>query len=330
MVTQKMEQRKTVTEVLEGLRSWQTAHGPMDRSTRLNLFQFMMEEGKEGMLVPLAGPDSVQNLPAIYMKPHALEQYLGRLQYPAKLYRTFPDKLNVLNLNYLVQHGAYDKPALIRIQDGDQARAVMSEDFSPLDTLDVLTIAEPLLKDGLVRWHFDDEMTFHISVSFPSTQTELKVGDIVEQGIHFSNSEVGVRSVTIAAFVYRLKCLNGAIGGGDGDVFRFRHVGNGDRLREAVTAAIESTKLTATRIIAEFQDALNVQISQPFVFLEQAFKQRNLTQEQLKATMDALMNEPEKGNLFGISQSVTAAAKKFEGEKRYEMQRAGVQIAGQR
>ena len=329
-----------VREVIEGLRTWQTTHSPFDRATRLNLFQFVIEEGKGGALVPLGSGGSMVGgeislgtlvqLPAITMKPHALKQYLTRLEYPPKLYERLPAKLNIFNLNWLQQHGGYEKGVQFRVQDGNEMRALMSQYYQPMDTLEVLTMAEPLLADGLVRWYFDDDLTFHMSVSFPSTATELKVGDVVEQGIHFSNSEVGVRSVTIAAYVYRLRCKNGAIGGGDGDVFRFRHVGSGDRLREMVTAAIESTKLEATRILAQFKDALTVAIDQPFEYLEKQFKERNLTQEQLKASLDALMGEPEKGNLFGISQSVSAAAQRFEGEQSYELQRAAVQISGQR
>jgi len=64
--------------------------------------------------------------------------------------------------------------------------------------------------------------------------------------------------------------------------------------------------------------------------LEKQFKERNLTQEQFKAALDALIGEPEKDNLFGISQAVSAAAQRFQGEQSYELQRAAVQISGQR
>jgi hypothetical protein len=320
----------TLTQVIEGLKTWQEQHLPFDRTSQLNLFQFVVEEGKGGALVPFGNNlEEGSHMPTIYLQSNALGQYLTRLQYPQPIYQRLPARLNCLNINWLVQNGNYARDALFRILDENQARALMTDMYQPIDNLDLLMMIEPYLGGGKVRWHFDDQLTFHISISFPEYAEEIKVGDIVERGLHISNSEVGLRSITIAGYLYRLICKNGAIGSGGGDSFRFRHVGDPDRLREKVQAAVESTKLETERITAQFKNALTVQIAQPFEFMEKIAKERALTQEEFKAIMNSYMEAPEdKGNLYGVSQAISNAANLLEGERSYELQRVAVDVSG--
>lgn len=324
------ENQPTLTEVVEKLRGWQTTHQPFDRTSQLNLFQFVIEEGKGGALVPLAnGLAEGTSLPSIYLKSHALSQYLVRVRYPQDFYNRVPARLNCLNLNWLAQNEPFKRDAMFRMQDGDQARAMLTELYAPIDTLDILMMIEPYLGGGLVRWHFDDELTFHISISFPNYADEIKKGDIVERGIHISNSEVGLRSVTIAGFLYRLACTNGAITGGDGDSFRFRHVGNADRLREKIQSAVESTKLQVERVVAQFKNALTVKIDEPFSFMERIAKDKAMSQEEYKAALNSFMvAETDKDNLYGVVQAISNAANSVSGERSYELQRIAVDVSG--
>ena len=321
----------TLTQVVDRLKDWQVQHAPFDRTSQINLFQFVIEEGKGGALVPLGNHlEEGSHMPTIYLRPNALSQYLTRLQYPHGFYQRIPSRLNCLNVNWLVQNGGFQREALFRIQDENQARALMTDVYQPVDNLDLLQMIEPYLGDGKVRWHYDDELTFHMSVSFPNYAEELKKGDIVERGIHISNSEVGLRSITIAGYLYRLVCTNGLIGsGGGGDSYRFRHVGNVERLREKVQGAIESAKLEVERVVAQFKNALTVKIDEPFQYIERMAKDKELSQEELKAVLNSFMEASEdKDNLFGVSQAISNAANVFEGERSYELQRIAVDVSG--
>jgi len=320
----------SVTQVIEGLREWETKHQPFDRTSQLNLFQFVVEEGKGGALVPLGNHlEEGSHMPTIYLQPHALSQYLTRLQYPQGFYNRIPGRLNCLNVNWLVQNGGFQRDALFRIQDGNLARALMTDMYQPVDNLELLTMIEPYLGDGKVRWHFDDELTFHMSISFPSYAEEIKVGDVVERGIHISNSEVGLRAITVAGYIYRLICKNGAIGTGGGDSYRFRHVGNAERLQGKIQGAIESAKLEVERVIAQFKNALTVKIEEPFQFMEKVAKDKELSQDEFKAVLNSFMEATEdKDNLFGVSQAISNAANIFEGERSYELQRIAVDVSG--
>jgi len=325
-----MNQTRTLSEIITGLNEWEEQHQPYDRTSRLPLFQYVIEEGTGGALVPLGGT-AARAMPTMYFKPHAHDQFLTRLDYPKRLYNRLPKELNLMTINWLIQNGAYDRDATFRLVDGDQVRALMSARFEPFDNLELLTLLEPYCGDGVVRWEWNDELTLHISISFPRTAEKIKVGDVVERGIHISNSEVGVRSVTIAGYVYRLKCSNGAIGGGDGgEIYRFRHVGDADRLREVVEAAIQSTMMEAEKITAQFKAAVNKRISDPASEIERIAKENELTQEQFKAALDAFITGKETSTLFGVSQAFSRAAQTYQGEQSYALQRISAQVVAGR
>jgi len=335
-------QTRTVPQVVQKLRLWEAEHQPMDRVSRLPLFQYMVEPGKGGALVPLSNGNGsgVQvyqptgalqvSQPTLHFNAHAHDQLLTRLGFPPGFYKRLTElqaeKLNLLIVNTLIQKGVYDKECLFRIIDGDQVRALMSARYEPFDDLQLLTIAEPYLPpDSEVRWEYRDDLSMHLSITFPRTATEVKVGDIVQQGIHLSNSEVGVRSVTMASFLWRLKCLNGAIGMGDGEFYRFRHTGDSEKMSQSVAAAIQSTMLEAEKITAQFKAAVDKAIEQPFEFMEKVAKGEGMSQETFKACLDAYLLEPDP-SLFGVSQSFSRAAQSFKGEDSYELQKLSTKV----
>ena len=201
----------------------------------------------------------------------------------------------------------------------------MSAQYEPFDNLELLTILEPFCQDAAVKWYYSDEVTLHVSVTWPKTEEEVKVGDVVQRGIHISNSEVGVRSVTVAGYVYRLKCSNGMVGGGEGGgMRRFRHVGDTNKLRDQVTAAIDETFLESQRILTQFKASLEKAVEDPFNYLERVAKDKtnDVTQDEFKAAMDAFMLEPD-ANLFGVTNAITRAAQGFDGEQRFHLERVG-------
>jgi hypothetical protein len=314
-------------EIVQGAREWEREHAPFDRTSKLNLFQYVIEEGTGGALVPFQTPDHEKQIPALYLKDHAHGQLLSRLDFAKKTYERLPSRLNTLNVNWLIQN-FYNRDILLRVQDDDQVRALMSADFEPFDNLELLTLIEPFCKDAEVRWYHGDDLTLHVSVTWPNTEEVLKVGDVVQRGIHISNSEVGLRSVTVAGYVYRLLCSNAAIGGGEGGgIRRFRHVGDSDKLRDQVSAAVEETFLESTKMLAQFKASLEKAVDDPYNYLERIAKDRTneMTQDQFKAAMDAFMLEPDP-TLFGVTNAITRAAHVYEGEDKYHMERLGAKV----
>jgi hypothetical protein len=315
----------TFQEIVGNARDWDTTHNPFDRTTRLPLFQYVIEEGTGGALVPFKAPDQPQE-PTLYLAPHAHDQLLSRLDFAKKTYDRLPAKLNIVNLNWLIQN-FYTKDALLRCQDTNRVRALLSSDFEPFDNLELLNILEPFCQDAEVKCYFNDDETIHISVIWPRTTEEVKVGDVVQRGIHISNSEIGIRSVTIAAYVYRLKCKNGMVGYDGGGIRRFRHVGDSGKLRDQVKAAIEETHLESTKILAQFKASIDKAIDAPFEYLERIAKDKTneMTQDEFKAALDAFMDEPD-NSLFGVTNAVTRAAQWYTGEDKYHLERVATKV----
>jgi hypothetical protein len=75
----------------------------------------------------------------------------------------------------------------------------------------------------------DRKLYIHFVV--PTITGEVKRGDVVQAGGIISNSEVGLGSVSVAGFLWRLVCLNGMK---TGEAFRRNHVG-----REVDEGALE-------------------------------------------------------------------------------------------
>jgi hypothetical protein len=329
----------TVKEVLTSLREWETIHKPYDKGGVFNQFQFIMQTpmtdspvAPEAALVPFSTTmETVASPNPFILMPHALDQFLARINMRRQDYERMPDKLKVMVANWYIQHpwktDKDERQVCLRIQDGNKARGLVSARYENVDSADVVEMLMPFTEDSIVREEFRDDKTFHLSVSFPKTATQIRVGDIVEQGIHISNSEVGLRSITVASYVLLLRCLNGNIGGGDdGSFIRFRHVGDRNRIFEAVKTEIESVKMNAEGLVAKMKMALKTAIDDPADMLEKLSKDNQLSQDAYKASLDALLGDTDAHTLYGVANAFTSAAHNFDGEESYELQRMGAKV----
>ena len=310
-------------ELVSKLHAWENEHRPVDVMTKLPHYEF--GAGNGGCLRPLAKVQNVMALTEYKLEDHALQQMLGRLDFPLRFYKRLPEGLQYANVNWLVQHGAYESDVMLRVQDENSVRALLSDKFEPFDHLELLEMLGPFTDGAMIRWEHLDDMVLHLSLSFPSRAAEIKVGDVVEMGVHISNSEVGVRSVTVAAYVYRLRCMNGAIGSSQGDVHRFRHIGDSNRLQQAVQSAMADVWMQSQGIVAKFQQALLKKIEQPVDTIQSVCKENSLTQDEFKSVLDCWAIEPG-DTRFELSQAFSRAAQALPAERRYEVERIAVDV----
>ena len=280
-----------------------------------------------GKLVPLTDiPPDVKDMREWTLTPHALSQMLGRLNYPKNFYDRLPAGLQYNTVNWLTQNGAYTKALLMRAQDDGVLRAIMSAEYERFDHTELLELLRPFVdEDASIRWQARDDMAMHLSFTYRKSQTEIKVGDIAETGLHLSNSEVGVRSVTIAAYVYRYNCSNGAISRSGGDFYRLRHQGDGDLMRSAVQSAMTQVYLGGKGIVDRMKKAIGVEVKDPQKRIQEVGKEAGLTKQELLKSLEAFAREPGE-SLFEVSNAFSRAAQEMPQERRYEMERLSVDV----
>ena len=95
--------------------------------------------------------------------------------------------------------------------DGDEVRALFTPKYKPVDNFEVLERMDSLgyVSSTPVQCHLDAEF---MSLSILDGKNSFKInGDKITPGISISNSEVGLASLSIAAFFLRLICTNGLV-----------------------------------------------------------------------------------------------------------------------
>ena len=158
----------------------------------------------------------------------------NRLGIPYQYLQKCPADIQAENLNYWIQHEKNSK--LFFRFDGDDVRAIFTPKYKPMDNFEVMerldAIGFSLATE--VQCSLDSEF---MSLSIPDGKQAFEIdGDSFKPGISISNSEVGLASLSISAFILRLVCTNGLISKSDVSA-SYRHI--------------------STKILAEFPDVIS-------------------------------------------------------------------------
>jgi hypothetical protein len=142
------------------------------------------------------------------------EQLSDKLQIPKKYYDRMLATAPALladNVNTWLRKSPDNR--MVRTVGG-KARALLSDRYRPLDNDIILETVLPILMEQSGYDIKSAEITdkrMYLQVISPRLTGDVVVGDTVQAGLTISNSEVGLGSVRIEPFLYRLKCLNGMI-----------------------------------------------------------------------------------------------------------------------
>jgi len=208
---------------------------------------------------------------------------------------------------------------------GETLRAVLTDRYTPIDNRMLLRCLHRSLPSHLnVQWIALDEESFHLRLFDPTRVIEVKNGDPLMAGIHISNSEVGKRSVTIDAIVYRQVCSNGLIRLIKGkSLMQQRHI--------AVAPAhfvslLQRAMQQALSVSHEFLEQMALSASEPINDVESEMKKLatdwHLSQVFVEQVEDRLLDEERahQDKLFGLVNALTRAAQSLDAEKRYDME----------
>lgn len=314
----------TVQSVLAAVADRQRGLQPSDLLTRLDRFKFVLPRDGHGKLVPARGSG-----PDLELTELSRNQLLARLGIPAAYYDRCPPRLQREHVRWFMGQDEATRPVRLRIVRGNIVRAILTDSYTPLDDVEVVPAFAEALCDvevKVVSFSQDDDYT-HLRIVFPRTEREVRPGDLVQVGLHLSNSEVGLRAVRVDSLLFRLVCSNGAVRR-ERTGQAYRHVGKPDRLREAVVAAIAEAREGAERLSKSFKDSADVELVTARPIIDGKTRTAGLTRGQA-AAIEAEFNAAGDRTLFGLVNAFTRAAQR-EGsaEARFRMERAGTELLG--
>ncbi len=259
-----------------------------------------------------------------------------RINFPGYI-RACDEKLRVLNMNAWMQKNG-GKPVLMRTVRPfgvPVLRGVLSDSYVQVDDFDLLGLLSgiPDAKRAQLRWMEFGEDTTHLRMTWKEDRREIAVGDVVEFGVHVSNSEIGHRAIRVEPIIYRLRCANGMISGGEGGdgSWYIRHQGNRDRVRGAVQEAISEALPAARDLAAKFSATIKEHIDKPAERLMALGMEENLTEAMVQTAIAEMLGEAKAGRReptrFDFINGLTGAGRQqTDSDKRYTLERLGAKM----
>jgi hypothetical protein len=132
-----------------------------------------------------------------------------RLGIPFNYLHKCPPELQAEQMNHWIKSEKREQ-LFVRFDD-KEVRAIFTPRYKPVDAWEILLKLDEMGygPDTQVQCHHDAEFML---LSIPDGKKSFKVnGDRMTPGISISNSEVGLASLSISAFILRLVCTNGMV-----------------------------------------------------------------------------------------------------------------------
>ena len=193
------------------------------------------------------------------LRPVAQQSIANRLGIPIQYLRRCPDDIQALNMNHWIRHEKNEE--LFFRFDGNDVRAIFTPRYIPTDNRDVLEKLEGIGYGLDTRIHCSLDNEF-MSLSILDGKETFRVNkEKMTPGISVSNSEVGLASLSIAAFMLRLVCTNGLI---------------------SKTQVSASYRHVSTKILSEF----------PGVF-QTVSQELGRQREQIQVSLESPVSDPE-------------------------------------
>jgi hypothetical protein len=151
------------------------------------------------------------------IRPVAHGQLAERIGIPRRYYDRMATEAPALlaeNVNHWLHHSRENR--MFRILDGN-VRAVLSDRYQRLDYFDFFTAIWPILKPIVDAGdlHVESCQVTERKLYLKCVNQRLKgevVGDVVQAGLVFSDSETGFGRINIQQMTYVLRCTNGMVG----------------------------------------------------------------------------------------------------------------------
>jgi hypothetical protein len=272
--------------------------------------------------------DSVDTM-KIGNEPHNLRtiaqrSIAWRLGIPFNYLAKCPPELQALQMNHWIGHEKNDQ-LFIRF-DGQDVRAIFTPKYKPVDNFEICERLDFMgyKPDTQVQAIIDPEF---MSLSILDGKKSFDIyGDKFRPGISISNSEVGLASLSISAFLLRLVCTNGMVSKTEISA-SYRHVST--KILDEFPQVMEkiSYELAAQR--DKIGLSMESRVDDPLKTIESFNRQFQLNQLQREAVEWAWPQE-DSDTMFAVVNTYTRAAqfKGLSAENSYQLQRVGGNILG--
>jgi hypothetical protein len=188
-----------------------------------------------------------------------------------------------------------------------------------------LPVLDWRVTDGGMRLRFAGEEISRLDVGVPMPMVEAW------------NSEVGLRRVGLRGGQFVLRCTNGMGHWSDKTEYNWIHRGNSDRIKSGVQQAFTNLQTTASGVISAYNQALNVEIDNAFMWMEQELDGK-LSDRVIRAAQAGLTHPTTTtgGLLASVVDAITLVAQdEIDMFQQYEVERVassilqrGLNIAG--
>ena len=223
---------------------------------------------------------------AFQMNPIAHTQLAARLQIPNQFYQRIASYRDLRSdvVNRLLSED--DRTFFFRTHD-DVGRAFLSDRYKPIDNMQVLAAASPVLRDMPIEFLSASisDARMYLQVSFPGMEGEVEVGDTVRYGLTITNSEVGMGMVRVSPTLWRLVCSNGMV---RQTAIKHRHVGRQMDMGEDYGIYRDETRLADQKAFRlKLQDTIQMSVNEAFFedLLGRAKSANGQTIEKVAATV---------------------------------------------
>jgi len=258
------------------------------------------------------------------MRPLDQQSIAWRLGIPIHYLRKCPPEMQAYNMNYWIEKEKNEE--LFFRFDGEEVRAVFTPKYKPVDNFEVLERLDSLGygPEAQVQCHLDAEFML---VSILDGNHAFSVnGERMTPGVSISNSEVGLASLSISAFVLRLICTNGMISKTEVSA-SYRHVSL--KILNEFPKVLDNVSLELGKQKNQFRISIESKVDNPLGTIESFNKQFQLGEKERDA-VEWAWNQEAGNTMFNVVNAYTRAAQfdALPAEASYRLQKVGGAILG--
>jgi hypothetical protein len=261
----------------------------------------------------------------VEVAPSAQRLLSNRLRVPYSYLSRCPAELQARNLNYWIEKERKHRATFFCRFDSNRLRAAFSERYTAIDNMEVLT---KILENGFdpageIQFALNDSMMV-LKMPEYSKAFHLAGDDKIIPGISIANSEVGLLSLSIEAFYYRLVCTNGLIAKTAVDA-RYKHISR--KVMDEFPDILQGVISQSQRGHDRFRISAETPVENPESTIDSFARQFQITLKEAQIVKEAFYQE-QGATMFHIIQAFTRGAQdgRLSASDAYRLERAGGQI----